>query len=192
MPWSGLRINHFSTLHTQLHAQPRQAGQARALPPWPAPPPPCQNLPPHSPQRRHAFSTWLRWPRGIAFLGPMCLKQLTAQFSEAYHPQGTAQTADWVTLLLLLWIRPIYLNWSFGKGAGFKLATHLEAMEVPLGNTAWGYHLWALVWPCYSSPGPPRKEIAHSSEAPNFSSLVKGTSLDHLVWRPAGCTATVL
>jgi hypothetical protein len=31
---------------------------------------------------------------GKAFLGPMNLRQSNGEFSEDYHPQGAAQTAD--------------------------------------------------------------------------------------------------
>lgn len=50
---------------------------------------------------------------GNVFLGPMNLRQSNGEFSEDYHPQGAAQTADWNVPPVSLWKRTNNLSLSF-------------------------------------------------------------------------------
>ena len=135
----------------------------------------------HSPHRGWPLSTSLWWLEGIVLTGPTGWKQSKREFLAGYHPQGTAQAADWNT-------PPIYL---------LVLELQPEGKTVGLPTTR-GYGMWAgrcrlctLPWPHYSSPVPPKKELIHLSGGLTFATDTKGTPPNSLVWRPAGSVIAV-
>lgn len=52
-------------------------------------------------------------------------------------------------------------------------------------------HLCTSLRPSYSLPVPPRKALIHSSGVPVSATVAKGTSPDHLMWRPVGFKSVV-
>lgn len=64
-----------------------------------------------------------------------------------------------------------------------QISTYLEAREPCPENTAVGHHPCIPHWPHFSSTRPSRMELIHLSEAPVFTTVTQGTSLDLMVQR---------
>lgn len=91
----------------------------------------------HKPQGGCSLRTWFWWPKGIAFLGPMGLKQSERQSLASYYPMALHRQQT-----------KTHLQSSCGKGlyscpgvsawgAGFTFATHAEVAEAPPRNMGW-------------------------------------------------------